>query len=128
MGKMGLTTLGASDLKETTSEGNILPNKENLWQESRSRVWKRIKRFPHKPLKAGVVMRKKCPYKPAPAKQKNDINHVIKRRLANTINNIFPAFKPIYKRVLGLFNNNMVVVDECPETTCAKSQLKRRII
>jgi hypothetical protein len=69
----------------------------------------------------------KCLYKPAPAKQKNDINHAIKRRLASTINNIFPAFKPIYKRVLGLFNNNMVVVDECPKTTCANSKQKSRI-
>jgi hypothetical protein len=52
---------------------------------------------------------------------------MIIRKLANTIKNVFPSFMPIYKRVLGLFNNNMVVVDECPETTCAKSQLKKMI-
>jgi hypothetical protein len=59
----------------------------------------------------------KCPFKPAPAKQKNEISHAIKRRLANTINNIFHAIKPTYKRMLGLLNNNMVTVDECPKTT-----------
>jgi hypothetical protein len=67
-----------------------------------------------------------CLCKPSPAKQNNDINHAIKRILSNTINNIFPRFKPIQKRVLGLFNNNMVTLDECPETACAKSQLKRK--
>jgi hypothetical protein len=60
--------------------------------------------------------------KPAPAKQKNEISHAIKRRLANTINNIFPAFKPTYKRVLGLLNNSMVTVDECLKTTYANSK------
>jgi hypothetical protein len=28
--KVGLTSLGASDLEATTSEGNLLPNKEKL--------------------------------------------------------------------------------------------------
>jgi hypothetical protein len=82
----------------------------------------------HGPLKARAVMGTKWPCEPAPAKQHNEISHTIKGRLANTIKNTFPTFKLIYNRVLILFNDNKVFVDECPETTCAKSQLKRQII
>jgi hypothetical protein len=33
--------------------------------------------------------------------KKNDISHAIERRLASTINSIFPTCNPIYKIFLG---------------------------
>jgi hypothetical protein len=61
MKKVGPTTLEDSHLDEITSESNSLLDKENLWKETRSRVWTRIKRFPHRPLKDGVVMQIEYP-------------------------------------------------------------------
>jgi len=37
---------GSDSLWVTTSGGNLLPNKDKPWKESRSRVWTRIKGFP----------------------------------------------------------------------------------
>jgi hypothetical protein len=54
-GKGVLIASGATYLEVTKRKCNLLPNKEKLWCESRSKVWKRIKRFPHKILKDGVV-------------------------------------------------------------------------
>jgi hypothetical protein len=70
----------------------------------------------------------KRPYKHDPTKQKNDIRHTIKRRLVITIHNIFPIFKLIYNKVLGVFNNqSWVAIDEFPNTMHANFQLKIRI-
>jgi hypothetical protein len=55
MRKVDSIASGSSDLEATVRKGNPLPNKEKLWKESRSRVWKRIKRFPHRILKVGAV-------------------------------------------------------------------------
>ena len=81
----------------------------------------------HMPLKVGETMRTKCPCTPGPTKQKNEINHAIKTRLANTITNIFPSFKPTCKKVLGLLNNSVVTVDECLKTTYVNSKQKSKI-
>jgi hypothetical protein len=76
-----------------------------------------MNKFLHKPLKDETDMITMCPYTPSPAKQKNDIKHSIKIILANKINNIFPSFKPTYKRVLCLLKKNMVTLDGCSKTT-----------
>jgi len=114
---LGLKASGASNIREVVIQGNYFLDKEKPNKESRSKMQTRIKGFPHRFLKDREVVRTKWPFKPAPAKKKNEINHAIKIRLTNTINNIFHAFEPTYERVLGLFNNNMVTIDEWPETT-----------
>jgi hypothetical protein len=120
---MGSKSLGTSDLETIANQGNLLPDNEKPDKNQGQGCGQVSRDSPTSLSRMGRSCEISAPLHLILQNRKNDINHVIKIRLANTIKIILPAFNPIYKRVLGLFNNKMVVLNEYLETTSPKSQL-----